>query len=197
MDTYYQHLQSLFNQLKATQLCIEKRCTQSNIDEFVKLLNLTIPINDCSKSMKAVMMLMFEKNKGAFINYLNITKTPYLSLILNGETIALFLNLMGIVYIKFNDNSGTYLVTPFHSKRQQMNHNTTGYNKFNNTKQNNKVCNVGIIIPVDNKELKKTIIPVMKFTTIDPACVQVAEGTNNKKNATALDILMNCSWSDT
>lgn len=200
MDTYYQHLQSLFEQLKSTSLCVDKQPTHENISEFVKILNLTIPINDDSKSMQSVMMVMFNKNRTAFINYLNISRTPYLSLILNGEIIAHFLNLMCVVYIKFDNNSNTYLVTPFHSKRQQNNTaNAKKYtnNKYTNNKYtNNKYINNTIPNNLHTKPELDNQIPTIKFATIDPELVRVEVVDNEKKSKTALDMLMDCSWSD-
>ena len=106
---------NVYRKVIACELVQSKNITEETIEELESYLNESIPINDAERAQKALVWSIYNSNKQSFGPYVNNTKNRISALVLYLDSVSITRNLklMNLVYIKWDNENGQYLVSKY------------------------------------------------------------------------------------
>lgn len=116
MDSISNRLSTLFSKLKTTDLVKTKNATQSNIEQFCKILNMAVPITTEETASKEVIKFLHRTDRLAFMRYIHIIKKVHLVLLTDGGPISSVLGLKEVISVKWDKQKNEYVVNKLEDK---------------------------------------------------------------------------------
>jgi hypothetical protein len=111
MENLSNKLSVVYENLQQCVLTTSKLPLDDNIEDFVNMLNHVEVKSGYNSAFGETMRYMYGLNKFAFLKFLQVNKIPHFALIMDGYIIAKQLDLLGIVVIRWNEETTKWIVT--------------------------------------------------------------------------------------
>lgn len=103
MNVTISRLATIWGTLRFSRLVVSRETTDDNIAEFVRNLNMSIPITEYEIGASDLVRYLYRTDRGAFFRYIKALSLPHMVLLTNGNIIATELGIANIVSIRWDN----------------------------------------------------------------------------------------------
>ncbi len=119
MEIIFARLANIWERLATGNLATTKKATETNVPEFNKILNTSLPVTEYETGASNLVRHLYNTNREAFFRYIHASGLKHLLLLTNGGPIVSGLGLTGVIVIRWDRAAKEFAVVPAETPRTE------------------------------------------------------------------------------